>query len=165
MGALALVTDKPTPTPFGIWIKENRQAKGLTQEQLAKAAGCTHAYISGLERGTDKSKPAPEIVDAWARALGKPENEARRIAGHAQILTTKEESERVVLDYYEGASEPSREIMRAVLRTIYEVDQQRAAEGAATAPPAAAEETTAGDWPGSKKGSKNKGSKNAKPRR
>jgi len=135
MGALALVVekpaDKPTPTPFGVWIKEHRTAKGLTQEELGTAAGCTGAFVSGLERGADRSKPAPEIVDAWARALDVPPNEARRVAGHPPILTTQAESERVILDYYEAASEPSREIMRAVLKTIYEVDQKRVAEEAA----------------------------------
>jgi transcriptional regulator with XRE-family HTH domain len=164
MGALALVTDKSTPTPFGVWLKERRAAKGLSQEQLGKAADCSGAYVSGLERGADKSKPAAEIVDAWARALEVPENEARRIAGHPPILTTQEQAERVILDYYEGASEPSREIMRAVLKTIYEVDKRReVTEESAAQKEDAQAEAQAGKWPRAK-GSKKKDPKNARHR-
>ena len=37
--------------PLGLAIKKRRQDLGLTQEQLAEAAGLHWTYISGIERG------------------------------------------------------------------------------------------------------------------
>lgn len=166
---LALVAEQPET--FGTWLKRTRTEKGVTQRQLANAAGCTEQYIGRIERNADvgkdglPSKPSIAFVDAWAKVLEMPPNELRRIAGHPQIITSKEQSERVILDYYEGASEESREIMRAVLKTIYEVDIKRAASGA-EAPQQIAEdsqEEAAGEWPGAETTSK-KSSKNSKRR-
>ena len=83
------MTDK-TRTPFGEWLKKTREAKGFTQEELAKAANniCTSAYISSLERGQDVGKkgkptrPSEEIVEALATALGTSVLQARRLAGY-----------------------------------------------------------------------------------
>lgn len=77
-------------TPFGEWLRKAREAKGFTQEELAKAANnvCTGAYISSLERGQDVGKkgkptrPSEEIVDALATALGESLATARRLAGY-----------------------------------------------------------------------------------
>jgi transcriptional regulator with XRE-family HTH domain len=83
------MTEK-TRTPFGEWLKKAREAKGYTQEDLAKAANyvCTGAYISSLERGQDVGKkgkptrPSEEIVEALAMALGASVLQARRLAGY-----------------------------------------------------------------------------------
>ena len=49
-------------------VKRFRQAKGLTQEQLADLSGFSQQYISGLERG----RRNPTIVTLFeiAQALG-----------------------------------------------------------------------------------------------
>lgn len=77
-------------TPFGEWLRKTREAKNLTQEELARAANdvCTSAYISTLERGQDVGKkgkptrPSEEIVDALATALGASVVTARKLAGY-----------------------------------------------------------------------------------
>jgi transcriptional regulator with XRE-family HTH domain len=46
---------KDTPSPhlrrLGRRIKELRQAKGLTQEKLARRSRVSRVYLSGIERG------------------------------------------------------------------------------------------------------------------
>jgi transcriptional regulator with XRE-family HTH domain len=77
-------------TPFGEWLRKTREAKGFTQEDLAKAANnvCTSAYISTLERGQDVGKkgkpgrPSEEIVESLAVALGASVLTARKLAGY-----------------------------------------------------------------------------------
>lgn len=91
---------------FGKWLKDARKLAGLTQDQLAKRAGCTHAYISALEREVVESKsnrpiqPSLEIVDAIARALGAPSPVARRIAGYHVAAPQESESENQLVAYF-----------------------------------------------------------------
>lgn len=54
---------------FGVWLKAERQNKGMTQESLAKAIGMKHSQeIAGIESGT-VSFPINRI-SALANALG-----------------------------------------------------------------------------------------------
>jgi transcriptional regulator with XRE-family HTH domain len=48
-------------------LKELREAKGLTQEALAKRAGCSRAYLSRLEMGLHD--PPLSRLQALAKAL------------------------------------------------------------------------------------------------
>jgi len=56
------------PSGFAERLRQVREAKGLTQTQLAEAAGCFPMTISKLERGAQE--PAWPLVLALARALG-----------------------------------------------------------------------------------------------
>ena len=111
----------------GQWLRDLRKEKGLTQKELADSAGCTEQFVSGIERDSDKSKPSGEICDAWAEVLGVPPNVVRGKFGRPDKRTSKDEADREILLYLEGASEHGKEIMRAVLKTIYDVDSRRAA--------------------------------------
>ena len=46
-----------TKKDLGIKIKELRQKAGLSQEQLGKALGKSHAAISDIERGDEEEVP------------------------------------------------------------------------------------------------------------
>jgi transcriptional regulator with XRE-family HTH domain len=52
-------------------IKKPREARGLTQEQVAKQAQLTKNYITMLESGARKS-PSLSVLKRLARALGVP---------------------------------------------------------------------------------------------
>ena len=52
-------------------LKTLREAKGLTQDQLAKRAGVTEAYVSMLENGKRKAPSLPTL-QRLAKALGVP---------------------------------------------------------------------------------------------
>src|SRR5689334_14321117 len=56
----------------GEWLREQRTAAGLTQEDLAERSGVSVRAIADLERGRTK-KPYPSSVRALVRALGLPE--------------------------------------------------------------------------------------------
>jgi transcriptional regulator with XRE-family HTH domain len=55
-------------------IKKLRNARGLTQEQVAEKAGVSKNYITMLETGTRKSPSLP-VLKRLAKALGVPVTE------------------------------------------------------------------------------------------
>ena len=59
---------------IGQIVEKLREAKGLTQHQLAERAEVSQSFISILEGGKIESTPSPMIVERLARALDvKPE--------------------------------------------------------------------------------------------
>src|SRR5215472_12033535 len=56
----------------GDWLRQQRVAAGLTQEDLAERSGVSVRAIADLERGRTR-KPYPSSVRALARALGLPD--------------------------------------------------------------------------------------------
>ena len=53
---------------FGRNVRRAREARNLSQEQLADLASIHRTYLSGVETGT--RNPTLEIVERLARALG-----------------------------------------------------------------------------------------------
>jgi transcriptional regulator with XRE-family HTH domain len=56
----------------GAWVKSQRLASGMTQEELAVKSGLSVRAISNLERGRT-ARPHPRSLEALAVALGLPE--------------------------------------------------------------------------------------------
>ena len=54
---------------MGYKIKDVREARGMTQEELSKASGVSRVTISGLENGTTRATTTKTLV-AIAQALG-----------------------------------------------------------------------------------------------
>jgi predicted ATPase/DNA-binding XRE family transcriptional regulator len=63
-----------TVEPFGALLRRMRERVGLTQQELAEAAGLTPQAVSALERGT-RTRPYPHTVRSLAQALGASETE------------------------------------------------------------------------------------------
>ena len=59
---------------LGKMLKALRQTKGMTQEQLAKRAKMTQAYVAMLEAGVKKN-PSLATLKRIAKALGVPVEE------------------------------------------------------------------------------------------
>lgn len=55
---------------FGLRVRALRQARGLSQEQLAEQADLHRTYVSSLERG--QRNVGLDNIMALARALGVP---------------------------------------------------------------------------------------------
>ena len=53
---------------FGYRVRELRQAKGLSQEELAFKVGVHRTYLGGIERG--ERNPSLKNIDLIANALG-----------------------------------------------------------------------------------------------
>jgi transcriptional regulator with XRE-family HTH domain len=61
---------------FGIRVRQRREAKGLSQEAFAAAAGLDRTYISGIERG--KRNVSLRNIDVIAKAFGTSISELTR---------------------------------------------------------------------------------------
>ncbi len=62
----------PGQARLGEWLRQQRVASGLTQEDLAERSGVSVRAIADLERGRTR-RPYPSSVRALARALGLPD--------------------------------------------------------------------------------------------
>jgi transcriptional regulator with XRE-family HTH domain/tetratricopeptide (TPR) repeat protein len=62
----------------GLWVRAQRVAAGLTQEDLAERSGVSLRAIADLERGRTH-RPYPSSVRALVRALGLPEAAAAEL--------------------------------------------------------------------------------------
>ncbi|MBY0111193.1 MAG: LexA family transcriptional regulator [Phycisphaerales bacterium] len=65
---------------FGPRLRELREERGLTLQQLALAAACTKGYLSSVEN-EKRGVPTDEILTRLEAALGLPEGELIRAAG------------------------------------------------------------------------------------
>ena len=63
-----MVKGKTTKKSFAEVLREMRQEKGLSQEELADRAGLHRTYISQVERGL--KSPSLRSLEQIARALG-----------------------------------------------------------------------------------------------
>jgi DNA-binding XRE family transcriptional regulator len=70
-----VMTDSHNPRvaskPLGLILREVRERRGLTQQEVARRASITQAYLAKLETG-DKDNPSLDIVRRLARALKVP---------------------------------------------------------------------------------------------
>ncbi len=60
-----------TPRRLGPMLRELRQERNLTQEELAKKAKTTRSHLSLLEAGHRKN-PSLDVLKRLAKALGVP---------------------------------------------------------------------------------------------
>jgi PAS domain S-box-containing protein len=67
---------------FGQRVRELRQARGLTQRDLAKKAGISYAYVSKLETGS-MSPPRHKVIHTLAKILGATDRETDELFGLA----------------------------------------------------------------------------------
>jgi transcriptional regulator with XRE-family HTH domain len=59
---------------LGEIVRDAREARGLTQAQLAERAQVALSYVTLLEAGTQPGEPPRQILQRLARALGiRPE--------------------------------------------------------------------------------------------
>ncbi|HEX8875342.1 MAG TPA: LexA family transcriptional regulator [Phycisphaerales bacterium] len=65
---------------FGPRLRDLREARGLTLQQLALAAGCTKGYLSSVEN-QKRGVPTDDMLARLERALHLPEGELVRAAG------------------------------------------------------------------------------------
>src|SRR4051794_7638130 len=68
----------------GIWLRRQRKAAGLTQEDLAERSGVSVRTIADLERGRTR-KPYPSSLRALVRALGLPDTAGADLVARYRI--------------------------------------------------------------------------------
>jgi DNA-binding XRE family transcriptional regulator len=75
---------QPAAILFGKRLKIKRQAKGLTQAELAEVTGITAAYISVIERG--RANPSLDMLVKLAEAIGEEAWDMIRPASHEDVV-------------------------------------------------------------------------------
>src|ERR1700753_3212830 len=70
----------------GEWLRQQRTAAGLTQEDLAERSGVSVRTIADLERGRTR-KPYPSSLRALVRALGLPETAGTELLARFRLPT------------------------------------------------------------------------------
>ena len=58
-----------SPKRLATVIRKHREAKGMTQEEVAQKAGVTKQYVTMLEAGT-RASPSLPVLQRIAKALG-----------------------------------------------------------------------------------------------
>jgi predicted ATPase/transcriptional regulator with XRE-family HTH domain len=65
--------DQNSPVIFGEWLKRRRKALDLTQDELAKRAGCSIGALRKIESGD--RRPSKQLADLLAKALEIPDQD------------------------------------------------------------------------------------------
>lgn len=73
----------PMSNTLGEFIKKVRTEKGMSQEDLAKAAGMARSYVSRLEDNQFKS-PSAMVLIRLAKGLGVSHDELFQAAGYLE---------------------------------------------------------------------------------
>ena len=75
-------------TPFGLKVRALREAKGITQKELATALGVTPAYLSALEHGK-RGRPSWALVQEMITYFGAIWDDAEEIENLARLSHPK----------------------------------------------------------------------------
>ena len=99
---------------IGLRLKELRDAKGWTQDDLAEATGMNRVTIAKYEAG--RSEPKSASLGKLAMALGVDANTILGIDDDLPIATQAielSEDERILLDRYRALSDEDKELLRS----------------------------------------------------
>jgi len=94
----------PGQTRPGEWLRQQRVAAGLTQEDLAERSGVSVRAIADLERGRTR-KPYPSSVRALVRALGLPEETGHELVARYRAGNSAARGDAAAHDSAEGATD------------------------------------------------------------
>jgi transcriptional regulator with XRE-family HTH domain len=107
-------------TSLAAYLRDKREAAGLSQRQLAALAHVDHSYLAKLESGKISTRPNPEHLQRLCDALGVDLAEAMSLLG---IRSTLPEP-RVYFRRALGVSADDAEIL-AQLVADYQVKQKK----------------------------------------
>ena len=97
----------PGQTRPGEWLRQQRVAAGLTQEDLAERSGVSVRAIADLERGRTR-KPYPSSVRALVRALGLPEATGTDLVTRYRAGDGAAHADSTVADATDAAADPDK---------------------------------------------------------
>ena len=84
------------PSPFGKFIKELREKKGVTLRDIEEVTGISNVYICQLETGARKKVPSPDNLQALAEYFGVTLKELLEKAGYVEPQPTEETDEQKI---------------------------------------------------------------------
>jgi transcriptional regulator with XRE-family HTH domain len=98
-------------TSLAAYLRDKREAAGLSQRQLAAMAHVDHSYLAKLESGKISTRPNPEHLQRLCDALGVDLAEAMALLGIRSSLPEP----RVYFRRAYGASADEAEIMAQLI--------------------------------------------------
>lgn len=117
---------------FGVWLFDKRRDQHLTQQELARLAGCTKQYISNLERNAPHPvtgalpKVSRKKLDDIAGALGVSLSEARLAAGYAPPERDQRDvGEARLLGYFKEMPQESRFYLEVIAEALWRKARER----------------------------------------
>ena len=124
-------TDRREPRPFtsalGLWIRERRSDRRLSQKDLATYAHISRSYLCDIEHGRG-TQPSLQVLQNIARALGEDPAELVMQAGtdidREEDLEPDSHRERRVLTIYRGLSPNAQESLERFARFLHTEEQR-----------------------------------------
>lgn len=109
----------PVPTVgslLGVWVRQTRVQQGMSQRELADAAGLSRSYVCDIERGRG-NEPSLNTLDKLAGALGASRSDLMKASGliDKALIPRESEEERRMLQLFRDISVDGQdEVMRFV---------------------------------------------------
>ncbi len=124
-------TARREPRPFtselGLWIRERRSDRRLSQKDLATHAHISRSYLCDIEHGRG-TQPSLQVLQNIARALGEDPAELMMRAGtdidREEELEPDSHRERRVLTIYRGLSPDGQESLERFARFLHSEEQR-----------------------------------------
>lgn len=104
------------PSPFGIRLRQFREAKELTLQQVADAVGCTKAYVWELEM-REGQRPTAERLNAIAKTLGVTIQDL--LGEPVADIQTPSPTDVAFFRQYAGMSEEEKERYRQAMQLMF----------------------------------------------
>lgn len=118
-------TKSTTPVPsvgslLGVWVRHTRNQQGLSQRELADAAGLSRSYVCDIERGRG-NEPSLNTLDKLAGALGASRSDLMKASGliDKALVPKESEEERRILQLFRDLSEDGQEQVMRYVRFIH----------------------------------------------
>ncbi len=74
-------------TKFGLWLREHRRARDMTQQELAGQIGCSDSTLRKFEAGT--RRPSKQIVERLLQFFSISHNEQPAVIEWARLGITE----------------------------------------------------------------------------
>lgn len=122
---MVATTDAKSKAPtvgslLGIWVRQTRQQQGLSQRELADAAGLSRSYVCDIERGRG-SEPSLNTLDKLAGALGASRSDLMKASGliDKALIPKESEEERRMLQLFRDMSASGQEQVMRYVRFLH----------------------------------------------
>ena len=118
---------RPFRSTLGVWIRERRSLRKLSQKDLAGLASISRSYLCDIEHGRG-SQPSLHVLQSIARSLGEDPAELMMQAGidmdREDDLEPDSQRERRVLTMYRALSPESQEDLERFARFLHSEEQR-----------------------------------------
>lgn len=118
--AKTAVTVPSVGSLLGVWVRQTRTQQGMSQRELADAAGLSRSYVCDIERGRG-NEPSLNTLDKLAGALGASRSDLMKASGliDKALVPKESEEERRILQLFRDLSEDGQDQVMRYVRFIH----------------------------------------------